>query len=137
MDYRILIVSRKDLKIIIIGTVIGGIFQLICRKYLKNHPELLHNENVKKVKPVIETKKTKLRRFFPRGGALISITGAKIVVDISAAIVYIADKGMVTGTILALIGIGVKKVPIPMNAISTVLRNALPTTHSDLEKILF
>ena len=48
MDYRILIFSRKDLKIIIIGTVIGGVLQVICRKYLKDHPELLNNENSEK-----------------------------------------------------------------------------------------
>jgi hypothetical protein len=51
MDYRIFIFSRNELKIILVGTVIGGIFQLICWKYLKNHPELLNNENSEKLEP--------------------------------------------------------------------------------------
>ena len=42
MDYRFLIISRKDVKVIVLGVLIGGILQIIAYKYLeKNHPELL------------------------------------------------------------------------------------------------
>ena len=43
MDYRFLIVSRRDVKVIVLGVLIGGwVLQIIAYKYLeKNHPELL------------------------------------------------------------------------------------------------
>ena len=59
MNYRIFIFSRNELKIIIVGTIIGGVFQLICWKYLKNHPELLNNENSKK----LETGETRFSEY--------------------------------------------------------------------------
>ncbi len=66
MDYRIFIFSKNELKIIIVGTIIGGVFQLICWKYLKNHPELLNNENSEKLElKEVQPKKRGLRRFFP------------------------------------------------------------------------
>lgn len=46
-----IIISRNELKIIIVRTIIGGVFQLISWKYLKNHPELLNNENSEKSEP--------------------------------------------------------------------------------------
>jgi len=97
--------------------------QIICRKYLKNNPELLDNENSKKLQP----KKRGLRRFFPRGGA-----GAKLVMNIGTVITYIAQKGTLTAILLTATGVVIKK--IPANAVSRVVRNALPITHSDLEK---
>jgi hypothetical protein len=132
MNYRILILSRNDLKIIILGTVIGGIFQVISWKYLKDHPELLKNENPEKVEPVIETKKPRLRRFLPRGGAIIEITAAKLVVNIAGVITFVAQKGTLTGMILTVTGVVIKK--IPTTALSTFVHNALPTMHSDLER---
>jgi hypothetical protein len=133
MDYRIFIFSRNELKIILVGTVIGGIFQLICWKYLKNHPELLNNENSEKLEPKeIQPQKPGLRRFFPRGGALVEVAGAKIVINVAATIVYIAKKGTLTATIITAGGVLLKKVP--KTAVSTVIRNALPTQHADFEK---
>jgi hypothetical protein len=138
MDYRIFIFSRNELKIILVGTVIGGIFQLICWKYLKNHPELLNNENSEKLEPKeiqpkeIQPKKPGLRRFFPRGGALVEVAGAKIVINVAATIVSIAKKGTLTATIITAGGVLIKKVP--KTAISTVIRNAFPTQHADFEK---
>ena len=133
MDYRIFIFSRNELKIIIVGTIIGGVFQLICWKYLKNHPELLNNENSEKLEPKeVQPKKPGLRPFFPRGGGLIEIAGAKIVINVAATIVYIAKKGTLTAMILTTSGVFIKKVP--KTAISTVIRNSLPTQHSDFEK---
>ena len=131
MDYRIFILSRNELKIIIVGTIIGGVFQLICWKYLKNHPELLNNENSEKLEPK-KPESRRLPRFFPRGGALIEIAGAKIVFNVAATIVYIAKKGALTAMCITAGGVFLKK--IPKTAISTVIRNSLPTQHSDFEK---
>ena len=127
MNSRIFIFTKTDFKIIIFGTVIGGIFQVICWKYLKDHPELLDNQN-----PVNETKKPGLRRFLPRGGALIEITGAKFLIDIVGVITFISKKGVLIGITLATSSVVIKK--IPLTVVSTVLRNALPPTHSNWGK---
>lgn len=128
MDYRIFIFSRNELKIIIVGTIIGGILQIICCKYLKNHPELLNNDNSGKLEP----KKPGLPRFFPRGGALVEIVGAQIILNVAPTIIYVAQKGALIGMFLTVGGVVIKK--IPKSAISTIVHNASPVTHSDLEK---
>lgn len=128
MQYKVFILSKGELKIILFGTVIGGVFQLICWKYLRNHPELLNNKNSEKLEP----KKPGLRRFFPRGGALIEIVGAKIVINAAAIIVYIAKKGALTAMLITASGIFIKK--IPKTAISTIIRNSLPAHHTDFKK---
>lgn len=88
----------------------------------------MNNDNSEKIEP----KKPGLRRFFPRGGALVEITEVKLVVNVAATIFYVAKKGALTAMFLTASGIFIKK--IPKNAISTVVRNSLPITHSDLEK---
>lgn len=133
MDYRIFIFSRNELKIIIVGGIIGGVFQLISWKYLQNPPELLNNENSEKLESKeVQPKKPGLRRFFPRGGALLEITGAKIIINTAATLVYIAKNGAWTAIIITASSIFIKKVP--KNAISTMIRNSLPTQHSDFER---
>ena len=68
--------SRNDVKIIIICTVTDGILQVLSRQYLKSHPEFLKDGPVP---PVVTKKKYKpLRFFFPRGGALVEISGISI-----------------------------------------------------------
>lgn len=129
MDYRILIFSKKELKIILFGTMIGGILQVICSKYIKDHPELLNSQNPKKVK------QPGLRRFVPPGGAFIEIAGAKVVINIAAVITYVSKKGALAGLILTSSGVFIKKIPV--TAVSTYVRNSLPVTHSDLEKKKF
>lgn len=116
-----------------VGTVIGGVLQLICWKYLTNHPELLKNESSEKLEPTeVQPKKPGLRRFFSRGGALIEIAGDKIVINVAATLVYIAKKGTLTAMLITASSVLIQKVP--KTAISTVIRNSLPTQHSDLEK---
>ena len=133
MNSRVFIFSKRELTIIVLGTVLGGVLQVICYKYLQNHPESFNDENSKKIEPVNETKKPGLRRFFPRGGALIEIIGGvKIVINVASLITYIAQKGTLVGVILTTTGVIVKK--IPATAVSTIVRNALPTTHSGLGK---
>ena len=137
MDYRIFIFSRNELKIIILGTIIGGVFQFICWKYLKNHPELLSSENSEKLEPEkLEPEKPglrQLRRFLPRGGAIIEFLGIKIVIKVgTVTLAYIAKKGALVGTITAVTGVVIRR--IPANAISTAIRYSLPTQHADFEK---
>ena len=130
MAYRIFILSKNDLKIIIFGTVIGGIFQIICWKYLKNHPELLNNQN-----PVSKPKNRGLRT--PRGGALVEVAGAKIVLNVIGIITFVAKKGTLTGIILATTGVIIKKVPITSvsKVLRKVVRGALPSTYSEWGKL--
>lgn len=133
MYYQIFIFSKNEQKIIIGGTIIDGVLELICCKYLKNHPELLNNENFEKLKPKeIQPKKPGLPRFFPGGGALVEIAAAKIVINVAASIVYIAKKKTLTAMILTASGVFVKKVP--KTAISKVIPNSLPTQHSGFKK---
>ena len=32
---------RSDVRIIIFGTIMGGVLQILSKRYLKNHPEFL------------------------------------------------------------------------------------------------
>lgn len=121
MNYRILIFSWNYLKIVIIGAVICGIFQLICWKYLKNHPELLNTESSKNIKD------PSLNQVLPRGGAFIEVSVAKIVLNFIRVLVYIASKGTIAGIMMALSAVIIRKIPTAQ--ISTVLSNALITTH--------
>ena len=55
--------ARNDVKLLIMGTLTGGILQLAAREYLKRHPEFLNDASVTK-------EKYKLLRFLSyRGGA--------------------------------------------------------------------
>jgi len=133
MSSRILLYSKNDLKIILLGTMLGGILQVFCLMYLKNHPELLNTQNPKKVEPVIGTKKTGLRRLFTRGGAILEVTGARIIVNVGGVIISLAKKGFVGGMLISFGGVTLKK--IPSTAICNYLRDALPHSHTDLGKL--
>ena len=132
MDYQIFILSRNELKIIIISTVVGGILQIVCSKYLKNHPELLDNNNSKKSLP--NTRKPGLRRFFPRGGAFIEFTGIRIVIDFARLISFLSRYGLYIGIGTGTGGVITYKIAKNSTAVSTVLRRSLPASYSDLEK---
>jgi|GEM_PF-4656715 len=43
LTYLKFLISRNDVKIIIICTITGGILQVISKRYLKNHPEFLED----------------------------------------------------------------------------------------------
>jgi hypothetical protein len=43
---------RNDVKIIVIGTVTGGILQVLSKQYLKSHPEFLKDAPVTKKKNI-------------------------------------------------------------------------------------
>jgi len=133
MDHYVFIISKKDLKIIVAGIVIGGIFQIVCYEYLKRHAELSNRPNLEEpeeVKPDIEPKsKNRFRRLvprFPRGGALIE---TELVI---AIIGLIAEKGWLLGGAGAIAGLSLTKVS--STAVGRVLRNAAVVNHSDYEK---
>jgi hypothetical protein len=137
MNYKIFILSKGELKTIILATILGGFLQVLSVKYLKNHPELSNNQNPEKVKPDtnIKSKNPLLRQYFPCGEALVSIAGYNIVINAITIITYIAKNGALTGAIIATGGIIVKKIPI--TAISTCVRGASPVNHSDMIKKQF
>ena len=130
MNYQIFIFSRKEVKIIILCTIVGGVLQFISWKYLQHHPELLNNENSEKVEPKeTPTPKSGLRRFFPRGGALIEFVGAKIIINVAGTVIFLAQKGALTAMLLGAGGVLVKK--IPTKAVSTLVREALPNRYAE------
>lgn len=135
MDSRILIFSRKELKIIFFGTMVGAILQIVCSNYVKNHPELLDDQNHKPKNPVTKSKK---RSFLPspRGGAFIEGSGLKIVINIGHIIVYLGKKGFVTSGVLLTSGIIVKKAATS-RALTTAIRNSLASIHLPGEKTKF
>ena len=120
---------RNDVKIMLICTATGGILQVISKKYLESHPELLRDAPVT---PVTE-KKYIPPRFF-RGGAAIEISGISIKIVAEAALKFLATKGLVAGITTGGAAIISK---IPVTAVSTYLRDAFPQNLPDLEKKKF
>lgn len=109
---------RKEIRMILFGTAIGGILQIICREYIKRHPEFLKAEPGRKPR-------------LPRGGASIEISGISIKVIAKIVIKFIAKKGLLTGLVTTS-GIALSKIPV--SAISTYLSDALPQNLPELEK---
>jgi hypothetical protein len=71
----------------------------------------------------------------PRGDAFLEVVGAKIIINGVLIVEFFSKYGAVIGT-----GTGVAYVvrkKIPQTAVSSVLRNALPTMHSDYERKRF
>ena len=134
MEYHIFIISKSDLKIIIVSVAIGGILQIVCSQYLKRHPELLNRPNIQQpeeVKPTIEPKKprNRFRRLLdriPRGGSVIE---TELII---AIVSFIAEKGWLVGGAGGMAMLSVTKVS--SKAVGRVLRNALVVNHSNYEK---
>ena len=51
---------RSDVRIVILGKVTGGVLQILSKRYLKNHPELLKNSPESK-------------EILPRGGEILLV----------------------------------------------------------------
>jgi hypothetical protein len=92
MNSKILLFTKNDLKIILLITAVGGIFQLICSKYIDEHLELFKDEKIKKLKPTFENKKLRLPKSFPRDGAFVELTGSKVIVNIKQIVIFAAKK---------------------------------------------
>ena len=103
MDLTVLkiLFSRKEVKIIIFGTVISGVRQIICSRYIKNHPEFLeeHNGNHKEAKPTIKNgnKKPRFRLFFSRGGGVPEISDYSVKIIAKVIIKFLAKNGLMGG----------------------------------------
>ena len=110
---------RNDVRIIIFGTVTGGVLQILSKKYIKNHPEFL--------KDLPESKE-----MIARGGEILSASSiaalAKIILP------FLAEYGLTAG----LLSSGALVISrIPVNLISTYLRDSLPQNLEHLEKKKF
>jgi hypothetical protein len=130
--------SRKEIKIIFITTVTGGVLQIICRRYIKNHPEFFEekNGNIKEIEPGITNKNKnrnpRFRNFLPRGGSVITLSEIKVIAK--AVMTFLAENGFLAG-----LGTGSTIVlsKIPTNAISTYLRDSFPQNLPELERKKF
>ena len=119
--YKIIIFTRSDLKIILIGTSLGVIAQYLCWKYVKDHPEILEQlEGGSSEKKELTEKPTKRPFLFDgRGGAMITITGVQIVVNFGKIVIALKEYGTLifVGTTTAVVL--TKK--IPTTAVSTIV----------------
>lgn len=133
MNFKILktLLSQKETKIILISTAIGGLLQIICRRYIRDHPELFEekHDNFKEAKPQInnKTRNPRFRYFSPRGGSVIEISGL--------VIRYLAKNGLLWSLFAGISGAALSNISV--NAISTFLRNASPQTFPELERKRF
>ena len=106
---------RSDVRIIIFGTVTGGVLQILARRYIKKHPELFKDSPESK-------------DIIPRGGEVIS---SSLLLSI---ISFLAENGLIAGSVSS-ISLIIQQIPI--NSISTVLHNSMPQNFSDLERKKF
>lgn len=104
---------RREVRIIIFSTITGGILQILSKRYLKNHTELLN-----------ESKET-----IPRGGETVAVvTIAQVILS------FLAEHGLTAGLIS---GIGIVIKEIPLTSLSTYLRDSIPQNLSHLDKKKF
>jgi hypothetical protein len=128
---------QKKVKRFIVWTVTGAIVQIICRRYIKNHPEFFEekNGNLKEAEPGIKNKNRnpKFRKFFPRGGMVIQFANRSIEVIVigKAIMAFLAENGILAGVITGVLD------NVPTHAISTYLREASPQTFPELERTRF
>ena len=121
---------RNDVKIVITCTVVGGVLQVLAKRYLNSHPEFSDD-------PPVTKKKYRLpvpRFLSPRGGAIFEIPALVVKIIANVVVNFLAKKGLMAG-LMAGGGIVVSK--IPATAISTYLRDAFPQNLPHLEKKKF
>ena len=124
------ILRRSDVRIFIICTVTGGLLQVVAKRYVKNHPRFSHDEPLK-VDPKndlpVSTSPT-----VPTGGALVEISIGIFNVALDVAVKFLASKGLIAGVTLGTGIVGISK--ISSDALSTYIRDALPSTLPHLER---
>lgn len=118
---------RKDVKIILISTITGAIFQILSKRYIQRHPEFFKEAP----KPNQNQRFPRLVRF--RGG-YIEIAGFSIKIGQVVVIIIIkviAEKGV----IIAFLGSsGIVFVTLHAKQVSKYLQNALPQNLAYLEE---
>jgi hypothetical protein len=141
LNFLKVILDRKDVKVIIFGTVVGAIVQVRCRQYIKSHPESLGitPDILKEVEPEIELKNgnrrfRRLRKFLARGVSSRGGAMAEFSLIAKFVIIFLADNGMLTGFFTAT-GIVISK--IPASAINRYLSDAFAQNLPELEKQKF
>jgi hypothetical protein len=114
---------RNEVRLIIVSTVTGGVLQILARRYLKSHPELLKNVDVPKRK----------YRFplLPRGGAFLEVYGVNIREIAQIVIKFLAENGLLAGL---LGGTGAAISQIPTKQLAKSLDNSMPQNLAGLEK---
>ena len=108
---------RSDVRIIILGTITGGVLQILSKRYLKNHPEFLKDSPESK-------------EIVPRGGEIVSSSAALAQVILS----FLAEHGLTAG-LLSSVGVVISRIPV--TSISTYLRDSFPQNLLGLEKKKF
>ena len=116
--------SRKELKFIAVATVVGGILQLVCWKYLKAHPELVEDASLGKKEKGDESAIITITLSDSKWGVLRfrwfeNCNESYCYITI---LQYIAEKGGLTGLGVAAL------------SLSTILRGASPSSHVDFTK---
>lgn len=108
--------SSREVKIIIFATLAGGLSQILCKRYIKNHPEFFE-----------DSRQPKFKKRFVRGGEFVSISLVQVIIT------FLGDHGLTTGVIsgfIYLIG------EIPVNSISKYLSESMPQNLSDKKKFI-
>ena len=109
---------RSDVRIIIFGTVTGGVLQILSKRYLKNHPEFLKDSPESK-------------EILPRGGEILS--GGAVLAQVILS--FLAEYGLTDGLLSSVGGVVISQIPI--TSISTCLGDSVPQNLSHLEKKKF
>lgn len=106
---------RREIRLILFGTLTGGVLQILARRYIRNHPEefLEYSPSAKEISL--------------RGGAVNAILGQTI-------LTFLAKHGLTAGLISST---SLVISQIPVNAISNYLYDAFPQNLPDLEKKKF
>ena len=116
----------RNVKIVIACTIVGGMLQVMSRKYIQTHPEFLKNE------PVITENDKPVRFISPRGGFLVEFSVIKIVTHV--ILKFLAEKGLIAGITT---GATLLISKIPGSAVTTYLRDAFPQNLPELENRKF
>lgn len=130
MIHKISIFSQRDVKIIIVSTMVGGILQIICCKSIKNYPQIFNHE----IKGVNDENLQNSEPEFPlavppRGKFFI------LKIAVKAVIPVIAKRGIFIALFLSSCTRIAGKIPITGTAVTRWVRDALPYSHSDEAKL--
>lgn len=117
-----ILLCRSDVRIIIIGTVTGGVLQILAKRYLKNHPEF--SSDLPESDKILTG---------PRGSEILSGSSAAALAQ--AILSFLAEHGLTAGLLSTVSGVVINRIPVA--ALSTYLRDAIPQNLSHLEKKKF
>jgi hypothetical protein len=130
--------SRREVKTFLISILIGTTIQIMCRQYLKNHPELQQQfeekkKNIELSKKLFEEfeekkKKPKFRNLFMRGGVVFEASTTFLLLT------FLSNNALLVSIIT---GNGLTLAAIPTKAISHYLQHSFINNLPDLTKTQF